>query len=114
MPRIRGGVGRQPVARDGSAGPYGESSALQSHSCADVFRGGSLEGEDAPCVIKQRCAVGGEPYSFGAGRAPLQQRQFELPLQLAHCLGHGGLADEQRVRGPGKALLLGNGAEDAQ
>ena len=65
-------------------------------------------------MIEQRCAVFGEPYSFGACSAPFQQGQFELTLQLPHGLGHRGLADEQRFRSPGKAPLFGNGEKDAQ
>src|SRR3974390_1334000 len=65
-------------------------------------------------MLVQRRAVRGQAHSLGTRGASLQQRQIELMLQLAYGLGHGGLADEQQLRSPGKTLLFRNHKENTQ
>ena len=44
-------------------------------------------------------------------RCPVEELLAQLPFQVHHLLGQGGLGEEQGLGGPGDALFPGDGQE---
>ena len=104
-------MAREQIGGDRGARADAEHAGFEPSNSAELFLGHAFDGEELARPRQQRGAGIGEPVR---ARGPIEQRRLQLAFELAHRLGHGGLAEVQRFRRAGEASELGDASEDAE